>query len=248
MTPILEITGLCHAFGALIVMDDVNLALPRTGLHALIGPNGAGKTTLIGLVAGERPPDAGTIRMDGVDLTHLPAPARARAGLGRSFQISQLYPEWTPIENVTVALMAAEGHAFRFWRPILRDSQLRGRAQTLLAQAGLEAPLATPCHALSHGERRQLELAMALAGRARLLLLDEPMAGLGAAESRRMTETLATLKRTIPILLVEHDMDAVFALADQISVLVRGRVISTGTPDAIRSDPAVRDAYLGHGA
>ena len=214
-------------------------------MHALIGPNGAGKTTLIGQLTGEIAPDSGRIRFDGHDVTALPVYRRSQLGLARSFQIASLFAEFTALDNVALAVQAHAGHSFRFWRAARREPELREPARDALLRVGLASRADVPVTALSHGERRQLEIAMALATRPRLLLLDEPMAGMGPEESARLVELLRQLKGGLTILLVEHDMDAVFALADRITVLVYGRVIASGAPAAIRADAAVREAYLG---
>jgi branched-chain amino acid transport system ATP-binding protein len=243
--PVLAIRKLVKRFGGLVANDDLSLDVRRGELHALIGPNGAGKTTAIGQICGEIAPDSGSILFDGADITRLSFAARVKRGLARTFQIVQLLDNDTALENVALAVQASDGHSFRFWRNARLDHGLTGRARALLAQVGLSEDRARvrACD-LSHGERKQLELAIALAPSPRLLLLDEPMAGLGAVESLRMTEVLRSLKGRIPMLLVEHDMDAVFALADRVSVLVYGRCIASGLPDDIRADPAVREAYL----
>ena len=243
--PILEASDLDKAFGALRACDGVSLTLEAGELHAVIGPNGAGKTTLIGQLAGEVAPDTGAVRFQGHDITGLPVHARAARGLARSFQITSLFPRLTALGNVALAVQAHAGHSFRFWRPAAREAALIEPARAALARVGLEDRAATRVGALAHGEQRQLEIAMALATEPRLLLLDEPTAGMGHADSARMIELLAGLKGRVAILLVEHDMDAVFALADRITVLVYGQVIATGTPREIRADPKVRRAYLG---
>jgi branched-chain amino acid transport system ATP-binding protein len=242
---ILEIEGLTKRFGGVLASDGISLALPRGELHALIGPNGAGKTTLIGQLTGEIAPDEGRIRLDARDVTALPVYRRSQLGLARSFQIASLFAEFTALDNVALAVQAHAGHSFRFWRDARRERELRGPAHDALMRAGLAARADVAVTELSHGERRQLEIAMALATRPRMLLLDEPMAGMGPEESTRLLEMLRQLKGGITILLVEHDMDAVFALADRISVLVYGRIIASGAPAAIRADAAVREAYLG---
>ncbi len=242
---LLEVRGLVKRFGGLAATSGLDLAVAEGELHALIGPNGAGKTTAIAQLAGELAPDAGSIRFAGQDVTRLPAPRRVRLGLARSFQITQVLRQFTAQENVALVYQVRAGHSFRFWRNARRDPALTGRAGGMLARVGLADRAGVPAEDLSHGERRQLELAMALATGARMLLLDEPMAGLGATESQAMTALLARLKGHATLLLVEHDMEAVFALADRVTVLVAGRAIATGTPDAIRADPAVREAYLG---
>jgi branched-chain amino acid transport system ATP-binding protein len=245
---LLEVRQLSKSFGALRATDGVDLEVREGETLAIIGPNGAGKTTLIGQLAGNLRPDAGSIRFAGEDITRLPAPQRARKGFARSFQITSVFPEFTALENVALAIQAHEGHSFRFWRPAMRDPALTTPARQVLEVVGLEERAATPAGNMSHGEHRQLEVAMALAGRPRLLLLDEPMAGMGIEESQRMIELLGTLKRGQAMILVEHDMDAVFRLADRIAVLVYGRVIATGLPEEIRTNEEVRKAYLGEDA
>ena len=243
--PLLRIEGLRKRFGGLAATDDLSLDVLDGELHALIGPNGAGKTTAINQIMGEIAPDAGRILFLGQDITRLSVPARVRRGLVRSFQIVQLLDDDTAAANVALAVQARAGHSFRFWRSAARDPALTGRAAALLDQVEFDpARRDLRVADLSHGERKVLELAIALAAEPRLLLLDEPMAGLGASESLRMTETLRALKGRIPMLLVEHDMEAVFALADRITVLVYGRAIATGTPAEIRANPAVQEAYL----
>lgn len=246
--PLLNVSGLVKRFGALSATDDLSLDVRAGEIHAVIGPNGAGKTTAIAQLSGEMPPDAGTIRFSGRDVTRLPVHKRCHLGLTRSYQITSIFQRFTAEDNVALAVQAQAGHSFRFWRPARRDPALRDRAREYLDVVGLGARADVPAANLAHGEQRQLEIAMALATRPRLLLLDEPMAGMGPEESARMVRLLATLKGDIAILLVEHDMDAVFALADQITVLVYGRAIATGTPAEIRADAEVRRAYLGeHG-
>lgn len=245
---LLRIEGLSRSFGALKATDDVSLDLRPGEIHALIGPNGAGKTTLIGQIAGTIAPEAGRILLDGEDVTGLSVAARARLGLGRTFQISSLAMELSALRNVLVPAQAVAGSSFRFWQPVNRDPALEKAALFALARVGLDDRAGVPVAELSHGERRQVEVACALALRPKILLMDEPMAGLGAEGTAAMTDLLAELRREVPILLVEHDMDAVFRLADRISVLVYGKVLATGTVDEIRGDPAVRDAYLGESA
>jgi branched-chain amino acid transport system ATP-binding protein len=243
--PLLVTENLVKSFGGVTATNHLSLAVEEGELHAIIGPNGAGKTTLVAQLAGEITPSAGRIRFAGADITALPMPARSQRGLARSFQIASLCREFTALDNVALAIQAHSGHSFRFWRAARRDEALRAPARGILAEIGLAARADRPAGLLSHGEQRQLELAIALATRPRLLLLDEPMAGMGQADAALMISLLRALKRRHTILLVEHDMDAVFALADRISVLVYGRCIASGTPAAIRADPAVRDAYLG---
>jgi branched-chain amino acid transport system ATP-binding protein len=242
---LLRIEGLTKRFGGVVASDAIMLDVSPGGLHAIIGPNGAGKTTLIGQLAGEILPDAGRIIFDGADITAQPIHGRSMLGLARSFQVTSLFRDFTALDNVALAVQAHAGHSFRFWRSARRERELREPAQAVLRRVGLEARADTTVARMSHGEQRQLELAMALAARPRLLLLDEPMAGLGPEESSRMVGTLHELKRELTILLIEHDMEAVFALADRITVLVYGRVIASGDPVAIRANAEVRQAYLG---
>lgn len=243
--PILELRNLRKAYGALTVTDDLSMAVQPGAIHALIGPNGAGKTTLIGQVSGQIAPDGGRIRFDGRDITDLPMHVRCKRGLARSFQITTILPRFTALENVAVAAQAHDGHSFRFLRPAATEARLNEAAMAALDSVGLGGRATVRAGALSHGEKRQLEIAIALVMRPKLLLLDEPMAGTGHEESARLVATLEALRGRLTILLVEHDMDAVFALADRITVLVYGRVIAEGDPAAIRADPEVRAAYLG---
>ena len=243
--PLLSVRGLTRRFGGVTASDGIDLDVFEHEAHAIIGPNGAGKTTFIAQIAGSTLPDAGTIELDGRSITHLPAHRRARLGLARSFQITSIFATLTVIENAVLAAQAAAGHAYRLWDEALGDEGLRGAALEQLARVGLVERAEDPAGDLSHGEHRQLEIAMALATRPRLLLLDEPMAGMGPEESGRMVSTLRDLRRERTLLLVEHDMDAVFAIADRITVLVSGRVVASGRPEAIRADPEVRRAYLG---
>ncbi|HJT61763.1 MAG TPA: ABC transporter ATP-binding protein, partial [Burkholderiales bacterium] len=228
---LLRVEGLSKAFGALKATDRVDLEVQEGETLAIIGPNGAGKTTLISQLAGNLRPDAGSIRFAGEDVTALPAPRRARRGFARSFQITSVFAEFTALQNVALAVQAHAGHSFRFWRAVHEDAALTGPAREFLTQVGLQSRAQVAAANLSHGEHRQLEVAMALATRPRLLLLDEPMAGMGIDESQRMIELLATLKRRQTMILVEHDMDAVFKLADRIAVLVYGRIVATGLPE-----------------
>jgi len=244
---LLAIEGLRKQFGALRATDGVELAVPEGEAHAVIGPNGAGKTTLIAQLGGDLRPDAGTIRFAGEDVTRLPAPARSRRGLARSFQITSIFRDFTVLDNVALAVQAHAGHSFRFWHPARRERALREPAMAVLESVGLGDRAGTLAATLAHGEQRQLEIAMALATRPRLLLLDEPLAGMGLDESQRMVQLLRGLKGRHTIVLVEHDMDAVFALADRISVMVYGRIVATGAPGQIRANAEVRAAYLGEG-
>ncbi len=241
----LEIDHLRKAFGALVATDDVTLRIRRGETHALIGPNGAGKTTLVGQLTGELAPDAGRIVFDGRDITSLSVAQRARLGLARSFQITNIFDSFSAEDNVALAVQATEPHSFRFWRPAEGIARLRAPARRLIGEVGLERRNAVMASHMSHGQHRQLELGMALATRPTMLLLDEPMAGLGIEETRAMASLLARVKAQYTILLIEHDMDVVFSLADRISVLVGGRLIATGTADEIRNHPSVRRAYLG---
>jgi branched-chain amino acid transport system ATP-binding protein len=245
---LLDVRGLVKTFGALRATDNVYLDIRSGETHAIIGPNGAGKTTLIGQLAGNLVPNAGEIRFDGEDVTRLGAPARARRGLARSFQITSVYREFSALDNVALAVQAHAGHSFRFWHAARREAALRDPAMKILGELGLGARANVLAANLSHGEQRQLEMAMVLATRPRLLLLDEPVAGMSADESQRMVEFLATLKGTQTMILVEHDMDAVFTLADRISVLVYGRIVASGLPAEIRANEEVRRAYLGEEA
>ena len=240
----LEVRGLQKSFGALRACDGINFDVAEGETHAVIGPNGAGKTTFISQLAGNLRPDAGVIRFAGEDVTRLPAHARARKGFARSFQITSVFPDFSALHNVALAVQAHLGGT-GFWRPARSDPALTGPARELLREVGLGHREDALAANMSHGEHRQLEVAMALATKPRLLLLDEPMAGMGIEESQRMIELLARLKQEKTIILVEHDMDAVFRLADRISVLVYGRVIATGEPESIRANEEVRKAYLG---
>jgi branched-chain amino acid transport system ATP-binding protein len=243
--PLLRVENLVRRFGGIVATDNLSLDVERGELHAIIGPNGAGKTTLISQLIGQLRPSAGTIRFAGQDITHLPAWRRSQRGLARSFQITSLLPDFTAADNVALAAQARDGHSFRFWGNARREKHLRDAARSALARVGLEQRADVVVSKLSHGEQRELELAVALATKPQLLLLDEPMAGLGATESARMVKLLAELRREVTIVLVEHDMEAVFALADRITVLVYGRVIASDVPAAIRGNEEVKRAYLG---
>jgi len=243
--PLLSVRGLRKRFGGLVATDGVDLDVAEGETLAVIGPNGAGKTTLIAQLSGDLAPDAGTIRFAGEDVTALPAPERSGRGFARSFQVTSIFREFSALDNVALAVQAHAGHSFRFWRRAREERALREPARAVLAQVGLAARADVEAGALAHGEQRQLEIAMALATRPRLLLLDEPVAGMGIDESQRMVALLRTLRGRHTIVLVEHDMDVVFALADRISVMVYGRVIATGAPEAIRGNAEVRRAYLG---
>jgi branched-chain amino acid transport system ATP-binding protein len=243
--PLLQISGLTKRFGGVLAADAISLDIRPGEVNAVIGPNGAGKTTLVSLVAGEITPQHGTVCFNGSDITRLPVYRRNRLGLARSFQITSLFSDLTAIENVALAVQAHCGHSFRFWRDARRADELRKPALAALGRVGLADRAAVRVAKLSHGEHRQLEIAMALATEPRLLLLDEPMAGMGPDESVRMVQMLRQIKGSIAILLIEHDMEAVFALADRLTVLVYGRIIASGDPETVRADAAVRQAYLG---
>ena len=245
---LLKTKGLIKRFGGLVATDNLSIEVREGEIHALIGPNGAGKTTLVGQLTGNLRPDSGTIHFAGRDVTRLPIHARVQLGLARSFQITAVLREFSAIENVALAVQAHAGHSVRFLADVRFDKSLREPAWQSLELVGLDARAGVPAATLSHGEQRQLEIAMALAGKPRMLLLDEPMAGMGAEESQDMVQLLRHLKARCGMLLIEHDMDAVFALADRITVLVYGRAIASGTPDEIRASPEVRHAYLGEEA
>ena len=243
--PLLRVENLVRRFGGIVATDHVSLEVARGELHAIIGPNGAGKTTLISQLTGQLLPHAGAIYLAGQDITRVPAWRRSALGLARSFQITSLLPDFNALDNVALAAQAHDGHSFRFWGNARKESGLRATALAALERVGLGARANTLVSKLSHGEQRELELAVALATSPQLLLLDEPMAGLGITESARMVKLLQELRREVTIVLVEHDMDAVFALADRISVMVYGRVIASGAPSEIRQNEDVKRAYLG---
>ncbi len=245
--PILNVSGLVKRFGGLLATDSVSLDVRPGEIHALIGPNGAGKTTLISQLLGELKSDAGKIELEGRDISRLPTAKRIRLGLARTFQITSLLPEYSVLDNVAIAIQIRQGHSFRFWGNVRKETQLRDNALGYLNPIGLEHRADELVANLSHGEQKQLELAVAMATEPKVMLLDEPMAGLGHTESQQMVKLLQGLKSQVSMLLVEHDMDAVFQLADRISVLVYGRVIATGSADEIRNHPEVRSAYLGEG-
>jgi branched-chain amino acid transport system ATP-binding protein len=246
--PLLQTQRLAKRFVGIVATDDLSLTVNEGELHAVIGPNGAGKTTLIAQLSGQTLPDQGHIRFADMEITHLPAYRRSLLGLARSFQITSLFLDLSVLDNVALAVQAHAGHSFRLWRNARSIPELREPALAGLERVGLAARAHARASLLSHGEHRLLELAMALAGKPRMLLLDEPMAGLGPEESTRMVAMLTQLKRQYTILLVEHDMEAVFALADRITVLVYGRAIATGLPADIRANAHVREAYLGDDA
>jgi branched-chain amino acid transport system ATP-binding protein len=243
--PLLRVENLVRRFGGIVATDNLSLDVAKGELHAIIGPNGAGKTTLISQLTGQLAPSAGTIHFAGRDVTHLPAWRRSALGLARSFQITSLLPDFTAADNVALAAQAHDGHSFHFWGSARKEKHLRDAALSALGRVGLDHRADVMVSRLSHGEQRELELAVALATEPQLLLLDEPMAGLGSTESARMVTLLQELRREVTIVLVEHDMEAVFALADRITVLVYGRVIASDLPAAIRSNEEVKRAYLG---
>ncbi len=242
---LLSVQGLVMRFGGLLATDHLDLEVEPGELHAIIGPNGAGKTTLINQLSGELRPSEGRILLNGRDVTRLSVDQRALAGIARSYQITSVFLGFSVLENVVLAVQAASGHSFRFWRPVLSDARLVEPARELLATVGLADQANTRVATLAHGARRQLEIAMTLAMRPKLLLLDEPMAGMSRHESQAVVELLLQLKGRYSIVLVEHDMDAIFALADRISVLVYGKPIACGTAEEVRSNAEVRTAYLG---
>lgn len=243
--PILSVTGLCKSFGALKATDRLDLDVAEGQLHAIIGPNGAGKSTLMKQLSGEMSPDSGHIAYDGQDITNMPAAQRARHGVARSYQITSVFPEYSTLDNVVMAVQTRVTHGFSFLRRSRGVKALEEPARAILDDVGLGDEVDKPASALAHGQQRQLEIAMALALEPKLLLLDEPMAGMGRRESAKVIDILLSLKQRMTIVLVEHDMDAVFALADRITVLVYGQAIATGTAAEVGADPAVREAYLG---
>jgi branched-chain amino acid transport system ATP-binding protein len=245
MDTLLQVTDLNKNFGGIKATNDLNLSVCCGQIHAVIGPNGAGKTTLISQLSGRLKPSSGRIEFEGRNITHYTTARRARMGLARSFQITSVVLPMTLLENTMLAVQGRQGHSFRFWSPVNSDRKMREEAMHSLAEVGLEDRASQPAGAVSHGEQRQLEVAMALAMQPKLLLLDEPMAGMGGEESARMVTILNRLKGDKTILLIEHDMDAVFSLADQLSVLVNGHIIATDTVQEIRNNPEVQRAYLG---
>lgn len=242
---ILKVSNLSKTFGGVVATDHLNLEIKHGELHAIIGPNGAGKTTLIAQLSGETLPDSGEIIFREENITALPPFKRSRLGIARSFQITSLMLEMDVIDNITLATLAQDNHSYKFWKPAREDIDLRKSALNALKEIGLEERAFEKVGNLSHGEHRQLEIAMALATQPLLLLLDEPMAGMGTEEGRTILKILQKLKKRKTILLIEHDMDVVFALADRITVLVYGRVIASGSPESIKEDEKVREAYLG---
>jgi branched-chain amino acid transport system ATP-binding protein len=248
VTPLLDVRALSKHFGGVVANDRVDLQVNTGEVHALIGPNGAGKTTLVSQLAGQIASDGGRIVFDGIDITKLGAHQRARRGLVRSFQITRLFKSFSVLDNVALAIQAASGSSLSAWRPVAKETALFDRARALLSGLGLDAKHSFMIDQLSHGERRALEVGMAMASRPRLVLLDEPMAGMGPDESARMEQLIRGLRATSTVVLIEHDVDAVFRLADRVSVLVGGRIIASGKPATVRADPAVINAYLGDAA
>ncbi len=242
---LLQVEGLVKRFGGLVATDQAHIAVLAGEIHALIGPNGAGKTTLIQLISGALVPDAGRVLFDSIDVTRMPMPARVSHGLARSYQITSIFKRLSVLDNLALAVQAHAGRSFNFWQIARRDGERYAFAAEVAERVGLAPQLQRLAGDLSHGEQRQLEVGLALATRPKLLLLDEPMAGMGPDESERMISLLQSLRGETTLLLVEHDMDAVFRLADRISTLVYGRVIACGTPEHIRAHPEVRSAYLG---
>lgn len=243
--PILKVNGLNKHFGGVIATDELNFDVDVGEIHAVIGPNGAGKTTFVAQLSGMLAPDSGTILFNGKDITQRSATARSHLGLARSFQITSIFQDFTALENVSLSIQAHAGHSFRFWRAARADPDLVNPARELLETLGLGDRADTIASNLPHGAQRQLEIAMALATKPKMLLLDEPTAGMGAEDSERIKKFLNGIKGDYSMLLIEHDMDTVFSLADRITVLVYGRAIATGTPAAIRGNKEVRAAYLG---
>ena len=241
----LELRAVSKRFGGVIATDDVTLDIVRGEVHALIGPNGAGKTTLIGQISGVLPTEIGRILFNGTDITRLPAHARVAAGLARSYQITSIFRRYSVLDNLALAVQARSGSSFRFWRPVTQERALFEEAHAIGAEIGLRERLNTMAAALAHGEQRALEVGLALATRPQLVLLDEPMAGMGPQESSRMIALIEKIRAQVTVLLVEHDMDAVFRLADRITVMVDGRVITTDVPEKIKMNEEVRRAYLG---
>jgi branched-chain amino acid transport system ATP-binding protein len=249
MKPVLVVDQLVKRFGALVATDHVSLEIRAGEIHALIGPNGAGKSTLIHLLSGTMQNDGGTVHLNGLAVTHLSAHQRVAAGLSRSYQITNIFKNLSVLDNLLLAVQAHAGSSFHFWTPRCRDTSLLDAAQTLAGQCLIDEKWwSQSAGTLPHGEQRKIEFALALAAKPSVLLLDEPMAGMGPDETLRLTEMIESMRGHMSMVLVEHDMEAVFRLADRISVLVYGRIIATGTPEHIRANPEVRQAYLGEDA
>lgn len=245
MTALLELRNLFKHFGGLTVTNNCDFEVQSGEIHALIGPNGAGKTTLINQISGALAPDGGNIYFDGRDITGLPMYQRVHLGLARTYQITNIFLKNTVLDNLALSVQAQSGTSFRFWKAVRDEQNLFIQAEVIAEQVGLENRLHSIAGELSHGEQRQLEVGLALASNARLLLLDEPMAGMGSEEAQHMIDLIRTVNQDVTILLIEHDMNAIFQLADRISVLLYGNIIATGTPEDIRANPEVQKAYLG---
>jgi branched-chain amino acid transport system ATP-binding protein len=242
---VLSLKNLSKRFGGVVAVDRVDLDVAAGEIHALIGPNGAGKTTLIGQISGSLASDSGEIRFIEKNITRLSPHHRVRAGLARSYQITSIFRRFSVLNNLALAVQARSGTSFSFWRPVARETALFDEARSIAEQVGLSQKVNSIAATLAHGEQRALEVGLALATRPKLVLLDEPMAGMGPEESKRMIELIGRIRAQVTVLLVEHDMDAVFRLADRISVMVNGRLIATDSPEKIRMNPEVRRAYLG---
>ncbi len=242
---LLELRHLVKRYGGLVATDNLDLTVTRGEIHAIIGPNGAGKTTLIHQISGAIAPTSGSIIFNGRDITGVSMHERVKLGLARSYQITNIFKEYSVLDNIALAVQARRGSSMRFWQQAVSDKALFDEARAIGEQVGLAARIDVIAGNLAHGEQRQLEVGLALATLPKLLLLDEPMAGMGPDESARLIPLIRNLRNEIGVVLIEHDMDAVFQLADRITVLVAGRVIATGTPDQIRNDPEVKKAYLG---
>jgi branched-chain amino acid transport system ATP-binding protein len=241
----LELRGISKRFGGVVATDEVTLEIAKGEVHALIGPNGAGKTTLVAQISGVLPTDSGRIVFNGADITQLKAHARVAAGLARSYQITSIFRRFSVLDNLALAVQARSGSSFSFWRPVSAERALYDEAALIASEIGLGDRLHVTSSNLAHGEQRALEVGLALATNPQLVLLDEPMAGMGPQESQAMIALIEKMRSRVTVLLVEHDMDAVFRLANRISVLVNGHLLATGAPAQIRADPAVRKAYLG---
>ena len=244
-TVLLDVRRLNKRFGGVVATDQVDLQIAQGEIHALIGPNGAGKTTLVAQLAGQVPSDSGSVHFDGTDITHMATHLRAHRGLVRSFQITRLFKSMSVLDNVALAIQASLGQVFSAWRPVKQDVESHDRAMAILERLGLADKHHWRIEQLSHGEQRALEVGVALAGKPKLVLLDEPLAGMGLQESEAMTQLIDSLRRDFSVLLIEHDVEAVFRLADTVSVLVSGRIVASGKPADVRANPAVTAAYLG---
>jgi branched-chain amino acid transport system ATP-binding protein len=242
---VLELQGVSKRFGGVVATENVTLDVKAGEVHALIGPNGAGKTTLIGQISGSLSTDTGKIFLEKSEITRWRQHERVKAGLARSYQITSIFKRFTVLDNLALAVQARSGSSFSFWHPVVKEAALFDEARAIAHQIGLSEKIGSLASTLAHGEQRALEVGLALATRPKLVLFDEPMAGMGPEESKRMIALIGRIRAHVTVLLVEHDMDAVFRLADRITVMVDGRVIATGKPEQIRADPEVRRAYLG---